>query len=621
MCGIAGILSRQTRGPVDLHELARLRDAQSHRGPDDAGLWTSTDGLVGLAHRRLSIIDLSPGGHQPKTTPDGHLTITFNGEIYNHLELRRELEELGERFLSSSDTEVILLGYRRWGHSVVDRLRGMFAFGIWDSRKRELFLARDPLGIKPLYYAEHDGRIAFASEVRAIRAIMDLGEVDATALSDFLLWGSITSPSTLYTGARSLEPGQWMRVRDSLDRTIHTYWRVEDSFGQPGGSRSREEAFGQAAEALRDSVRNHLIADVPVGAFLSGGVDSVSLVALLMEIQERPIATVTLASTDDPTLDESRLAASAAQLYGTEHHEIRLDIEEIRERIHVAVDAMDQPTIDGINSYLVSEAAHRAGLKVAISGVGGDELFGGYTTFRQLPQILAHHRRIRAFPGGSRAARNAAHLLAAPGLPRPAAKLGRILAHGSTTEGAYYACRGLFSPDEIRTLLRPDVLATADRLDPARRLASRLDLSRVPVEDHTSALEIRQYLQSQLLRDTDVASMAHSLEVRTPLVDRTLLEAIARLPVPVRLAGPAKRALRIAPRRPVPPEIWNRKKQGFTIPFDHWLRSGRLDLPLPTHPAFDPVAVADVARRFHAGKLHWSRLWALMVAGHFLGPS
>jgi asparagine synthase (glutamine-hydrolysing) len=606
---------------VDVHELVRLRDAQSHRGPDDAGLWTSADRMVGLAHRRLAIIDLSPGGHQPKSTPDGHLTITFNGEIYNHLELRRELEGLGERFLSSSDTEVILLGYRRWGHGVVDRLRGMFAFGIWDSVNRELFLARDPLGIKPLYYAEHDGRMAFASEVRALGSIVDLGEVDATALSDFLLWGSITSPATLHTRARSLEPGQWMRVHDSLDRTIHTYWRVEDSFGHTGGPYSQVEAFDQIAEALRDSVRNHLIADVPVGAFLSGGVDSVSLVALLMEIQDRPISTVTLSSTDDPTLDESRLAARAAKFYGTEHHEIRLDIEEIRERIEAAADAMDQPTVDGINSYLVSEAAHRAGLKVAVSGVGGDELFGGYTTFRLLPRILAHHRRIHATPGGAWVSRHAARLFESPGLPRSAAKLARMLAHGATTEGSYYACRGLFSPDEVRSLLRPDFLAGTERIDPARRLAERIDLARVPVEDRTSALEVRQYLQSQLLRDTDAASMAHSLEVRTPLVDRTLLELVARIPASVRLASPAKRALRTAPRRVVPPEIWNRKKQGFTIPFDRWLRSRRLDLPLPTHPAFDPIAVADVARRFHAGELHWSRLWALMVAGRFLEAS
>lgn len=547
------------------------------------------------------------------------MTITFNGEIYNHHELRQQLVEAGVQFRSESDTEVILLGYRQWGSDVVDRLRGMFAFAIWDGARRELFMARDPLGIKPLYYAEHDGRFAFASEIRALRSIMDLGELDSRGLTDFLLWGSIPSPTTLYSRARSLEPGHWLRLHETGDREDVAYWRVEDAFGEKV-ELDAEEGFARIAEALRDSIRHHLVADVPVGAFLSGGVDSISLVALLSEVHGGPIDTVTIAS-DDPELDESQLAAFAARFYGTRHHEIHLNIEDIRKRMPDAISSMDQPTIDGINTYLVSEAANQIGLKVAISGVGGDELFGGYPTFRQVPQIVSLNQVLRALPGGSWATMTAAKLLGSHHAPRPVAKFARALEHGAKPEGAYYACRGLFSPAEVRALLNPDVLREAESVDPSHGLTTRIALDRVGAEDRVSSLEIRQYLQSQLLRDTDAASMAHSLEVRTPLVDRTLLSAVARIPAEQRLAGPAKRALREAPIRPVPPEIWNRKKQGFTIPFDRWIRSGRLDLPLPTHPALDRGSMDFVASRFRTGEIHWSRIWALMVLGQFLEDS
>jgi len=617
MCGIAGIITQRAAEPVAPQDLERLRDSQRHRGPDDSGTWISSNGHVGLAQRRLAIIDLSPRGHQPMSTPEGELTITFNGEIYNHVSLRSELQKLGARFHSDSDTEVILLGYQHWGSEVVDRLRGMFAFAIWDERRRELFLARDPLGIKPLYLAEGPGKLAFASEVRALGTIMDRGEVDPNALVNFLLWGSISSPTTLHSRVRALEPGHWLKIRESFEREEHTYWRVEDAFRGVRVS-SEEEGFSRIADALRDSIRHHLVADVPVGAFLSGGVDSVSLVALLTEVHGRPIETVTLTS-DDPDLDESRLAALAARHYGTRHHEIHLDIEEIRERIPTAIDAMDQPTIDGINTYLVSEAAHQAGLKVAVSGIGGDELFGGYATFRQVPRFLRWTQGIGSIPGGIRAARSAVRTLGDRALPREASKLDRILENGTTLEGAYFACRGLFSADEIQNLLNPDLVRAVGTIDPSRSLANRIDSNALPAEDRISALELRQYLQSQLLRDTDAASMAHALEVRTPLVDRTLLCEVATVSACRRLSGPAKRALRTAPNRPVPREIWNRKKQGFTIPFEKWLRSRSLELPLPTHPAFNPDAIRAISSRFERGEVHWSRIWALMVIARFMG--
>jgi asparagine synthase (glutamine-hydrolysing) len=378
-----------------------------------------------------------------------------------------------------------------------------------------------------------------------------------------------------------------------------------------------EEAALRLREALVDSTRHHLVADVPVGAFLSGGVDSSALLGLMAELHGGPIRTVTLCF-DAPDLDESRLAAAAAQLYGAEHHAVLIKIEEIRERIPDAVRALDQPSIDGINTFFVAEATVRTGLKVAVSGVGGDELFGGYTSFDRIPRIRALHRGASHIPLLGRALEPAG--LALERLPRTrrGSKLARALAFGGDDVGAYYVERGLFSPREVRELLAPELGEAVDACDPRRELASRVRLEALPPDERVSALEFRQYLEVQLLRDTDAVSMRHSLEVRTPLVDRELLRAAACVPPLLRRAGPAKRALREAPRPPVPPALWQRRKQGFTLPFEAWLRSDAVPLGLPQHPLLRAEAVERVQSDFRSGRLHWSRLWALLVLGEFL---
>lgn len=614
MCGIGGILAFGPGTLVEPSELEELGQAQLHRGPDDAGAWTSDDRRIGLVHRRLSIIDLSPRGHQPMSTGDGRLWITYNGEIYNHEALRRDLEAKGVKFRSTSDTEVILHGFREWGTAVVDRLRGMFAFAIWDDERQTLFLARDPLGIKPLFFVESNQRLAFASEPRALLNVADVGEIDPEALACFLLWGSIASPLSLYSRVRALEPGTWLEVSADRTRSRQRYWQIEDAFEQNGRSDQRDAA-SVITHALRDSVANHLVADVPVGAFLSGGVDSSALVGLVAELHGGPIETVTLAF-DVEHLDESVLAARASRLYGTRHHEIRLGVEEVREEIPNAIRAMAQPTIDGINTYFVSKAAVAAGLKVAISGVGGDELFGGYDSFKRIPRILGANGFLRHVPGLTDVLDAASVSL---GQTSPVAKLARALRFGSSACGAYYAVRGIFSPREVAELLVPDVRRHLTTMDPVGWLDGRIALSRVPEADRVSALEIRQYLQSQLLRDTDAASMAHSLEVRTPLVDRDLLMTVASVPARERFAGRAKRPLRQAPRPSVPTELWKRRKQGFALPIDQWLRSKRLDLTLPSHPALSDQAMEHVKEGFESGRQHWSRYWALVVLGRFLG--
>jgi asparagine synthase (glutamine-hydrolysing) len=616
MCGIAGIVAYRDGPPVAKQEVEALRDEQRHRGPDDAGLWTSPDDRVGFGHRRLSIVDLSPLGHQPMRSDDGRFTITFNGEIYNFRELRRELEACGHGFRSNSDTEVLLHGYRQWGLRLLDRLRGMFAFALHDAAQGETLLARDPLGIKPLYLADDGRRLAFASEVQPLRRVLGDGGLDPEGLATYLMWGSIGAPRTLYRGIRALPAASWLRVRAGGVEGPVVYWRLTDELG-----RARDCSEAEAGEALRaallDSVRHHMVSDVPVGAFLSGGVDSSALVGLMAELMAGPVRSVTL-SLDVAELDESKLAGLAARRYGTQHHDVPIRLEEVRERVGDAVRALDQPSIDGINTFFVSEAAAKTGLKVAVSGVGGDELFGGYLSFERIPRIRGLRDRLARWPGGGTAAGLTGRALAGVVRSRTASKLARALALGGDDAGAYVAERGLFAPWEARALLAPELGEAALACDPVPELRERVGAAALPEDERVCALEFRQYLECQLLRDTDATAMRHSLEVRTPLVDRELLRAAARIPAPLRRAGPAKRALREAVLPPIPPELWQRRKQGFTLPFEQWLRSGGIPIRLPDHPWLRAGAMRAVLEGFRRGRVHWSRLWALLVLREFL---
>jgi len=616
MCGIAGIVAYRDGAPVAKADVEWLRDEQRHRGPDDAGLWTSPDGRVGFGHRRLAIVDLSPLGHQPMLTPDGRFVITFNGEIYNFRQLRGELEAAGRRFRSQSDTEVLLEGWREWGLALFDRLRGMYAFALHDVERRETLLGRDPLGIKPLYFADDGRRLAFASEVQALRRVIGDGGLDPEGLAGFLSWGSIAAPRTLYRGIRALPPASWLRIRDGVVEGPVVYWRLEDELGRASDV-SAEAAEAALRAALLDSVRHHMVADVPVGAFLSGGVDSSALVGLMSEVLPGPVRSVTL-SLDVPELDESRLAREAADLYRSDHHDVPIRIEAVRERIADAVRGLDQPSIDGVNTYFVSEAAAKTGLKVAVSGVGGDELFGGYLSFARVPRIRRLHERLARWPGSAAFASGAARAFAPFPFGPAAAKLSRSLTFGADDAGAYFAERGLFTPHELRALLDPELADAVAACDPVVELRTRVDPERLPEDERVCALEFRQYLQMQLLRDTDAMAMRHSLEVRTPLVDRELLRAAARIPASLRRAGPAKRALREAPRPPVPTALWQRRKQGFTLPFERWMKTGGIALAPAEHPWLRAGAVTRLVEGFRGGRVHWSRVWALCVLREFL---
>ncbi len=616
MCGIAGILTLDGGERVRESTLLRLRDEQIHRGPDDAGLWIAEGGRVGLGHRRLSIIDLSSSGHQPMHSEDQAVHVVFNGEIYNFEALRAELEEAGYVFRSSSDTEVLLHGYREWGLDLLGRLRGMFAFALHDSERQRTLLARDPLGIKPLYYASVDGQFFFASEVQAIRTVADCGGVDPEAVASYLHWGCVGAPRTLYRSIRALPAGFAMWVREGRVSEPRAYFDMAEFF-QAQEKMDVEEAQVRIRRALLDSVRSHMISDVEVGSFLSGGVDSASLVGLMSEVHDAAISTVNL-SFELAELDEGPLAESAAAFYGSHHHRVDIRIDESRDQLGEAVHSLDQPSADGINTYFASQAAVQAGLKVAVSGVGGDELFGGYANFRKIPELRRIYRRLARIPGfGSLRPIVVRGLAELPRHPRLSVA-ARALASGDSASGAYYAKRSLFTGAEVRKLITPEYRDSVEAADPARDLDRQLAPERLPEDEQTAFLEFQQYMQKQLLRDTDVMSMRHSLEVRTPLVDHHLARELFKVPPELRMSGPAKLRLRESVRPELPESFWNRRKRGFSLPFEYWLKNGSISLELPEHPILDRAEVVRVARDFQNSRLNYARLWGLMTLTPFL---
>lgn len=604
MCGIVGIFAHGAQQSVDPQELKRIRDHMAVRGPDGAGTWVSGDGRVGFGHRRLEIIGPGPQGAQPmaldycRRSNENNLVITFNGEIYNHHELRIQLEADGHVFRSSCDTEVLLHLYEDHGDNLVDHLRGMYAFGIWDGGAQRLVLARDPFGVKPLYYAEDSRTFRFASQARALLSGGRVpSTVDEGALAGFFLLGSVPEPRTAWASIRSVPAGSTVALSRDGVASGRTFFSVPDELRLPADMPTDRDL----AVALADSVRAHLVADVEVGAFLSAGVDSGALLALASE-ETGTIAAVTLGFEEfrGSEADETVLAAVVAKTYGAKHTVEVISAAECEASLPEFLDSMDQPSIDGLNTWFVSRAAHEAGLKVALSGIGGDELTGGYSTFGSVPRL---HRRLRlaaSVPGLGRAAR-AILRAALPSSANP--KIASALEYSTSLEMVWMLRRSVFLPWELGGVLGTDRAVSAledlgleeSVLRPVTHPDPGTDVTRV------AALESGLYLRNQLLRDADWASMAHSVEVRVPLVDAPLY----------RMAAPrfrtwsghaAKSPLAGAPTSPLPPEVAGRKKTGFGLPMQAW------------------VAGSDRASQWHGvpvlanDSCPWGRRWAYSVA-------
>jgi asparagine synthase (glutamine-hydrolysing) len=616
--------------------------AMQHRGPDGEGLLAQDPRAPGLAlaMRRLSIIDL-PGGQQPIWNENRDVAVVFNGELYNYRELRERLKRLGHRFATQSDTEVLVHGWEEWGEEGLTELRGMFAFAIADFRKHYtsgpiLFLARDPLGIKPLYYTQTPEGFVFASEVGALMASGVVpNRISQDAVTSYLLFGSVSEPVTMYEGVFSLPPGHrvllYIPDRRKLPRP-HPWW---DPRRSPAAKDARRpQNFSAAATALRpllqDSVRAHLIADVPVGLFLSSGLDSGAIAALAGR-EHKGIQSFTLAF-PGTTYDESALTRVVADRCGTQHTEVPLDGDAIPARLDEALAALDQPTMDGINTYFVSWAARQVGLKVALSGLGGDELFAGYSTFADTPKLSRLTAAAKVFPSAVRDATSGMvrSLLASRRSRDAALKAVAAWRDPGRLPHPYYFARALFPPGEIETLMEPrfrpsTVAADGYTLEPTwigwLQLATGEARQMEPVAA-VSWLEMRSYMASTLLRDTDSVSMAGSLEVRVPLLDTPLVEFVSALPDEARRKPGVQKALLVeALGSLLPPEITAQKKRTFTLPWEQWLR-GPLKLRVekslmssasPLGAVLKSEGVRSVWESFLAGKTSWSRPWSLFV--------
>jgi asparagine synthase (glutamine-hydrolysing) len=634
MCGIAGIVGRLDGD--NRAALERMNRAMVHRGPDASGLWEAAPDERGwgpmLAHRRLSILDLSPSGAQPMVDPATGHVIVFNGEIYNYLELRERLSSQGQTFESTGDTAVMLRALGLHGRRAVGWLRGMFAFAHWDPGRRRLLLARDALGIKPLYLARnHDGAvtwsIAFASELRALLASGLLGRprLDPRAVASVVWNGFVIGPETAVAGVELLKPGRLVEFDGAGAETLaERFWAIPER--APAPPLNEEEL----AEALEKGLVQHLASDVPLAVFLSGGVDSSAVANLAQRATRGPIHTFTLAF-EEQELNEGPIARRVAAAIGTQHQEVVLTEGHFVEHLGSALDSLDQPTFDGLNSFYMSRAIRGAGFTVALAGTGGDELFGGYPSFRDLPVLHRFAGRLDWLPRRLQVA--ATRLATWPlrwvgGAVPPQtrwAKLPEMVRRGDELLALYQLAYALFLPEFQRELLAPGIAGLLTEGLPAEIARQLAEETRGrSARSAISVMEQRLFLGERLLRDNDVASMAVSLEQRVPLVDQVLFETVDRLPDPVRYDPVGRKAiLRRIGLRGLDPALFERPKRGFVLPFDLWIRRGlsktmddtMRDPQAVAAAGLHPPAVQRLWRAFadRAPGMYWSRVWALYV--------
>ena len=618
MCGIAGIVDATTASALRVPSVARMCDAMLHRGPDDSGVESASDATLGM--RRLAIFDPAHG-HQPMRSPDGRFTLVFNGAIYNFRTLRDELAATGWAFRTQCDTEVLLASFAHWGERCLTRLRGMFAFAIWDDRERTLFLARDPFGIKPLYYRHDGARFLFASELNALRASgLFAAEIDPLSVADYLAWLAVPAPRTIYRGVFSLRPGECATLHAGR-LEIRSAWNFRSIAPEARPCTTREDFTRELRARLEDTIRAHVVADVPVGAFLSGGLDSTVVVGLMTRVSGARLRTFSI-TFEEKAFSEADYAADTARHFGTDHHPTLLTGTHVAADIENLLAALDQPTGDGINTYYASRAARAGGVTVALSGLGGDELFGGYPSFRDLPRIRRWLPLWRAFPASLRAPL-IARLQRGDTRRR---KLADFLGHARDFQELNALQRRVFSETSRRSLLGPDLLTALRSRTPFHPELNSLgaDLAGAGNFETMSAWELRTYMADVLLRDSDVMSMRHSLELRVPFVDRPLIEWLWHQPAAFKNdPDHMKSALRAATHDVLPPGLAGRRKQGFSLPFPVWMKrelrpfleATFSDSSIDRSGLFARDGVQALWRAYTAGQdtREWSRVWSTAI--------
>jgi len=622
MCGIAGIFSQnRAKASGALH---RMVEAQKHRGPDGSGesIMPFGSSVLALGHTRLAVIDVSPTGAQPMVHPETGDRLVFNGEIYNHRLIRRELAARGCIFRGTSDSETLLHALVEWGPDCINRLEGMFAFAFHRRATGELLLARDPLGIKPLYLAQGCDLI-FASEVRAIlRSGMVSRQMSAKGLAGLLSYGAVQHPFTLFEAVRSFPAGCWQRFHaDGRADDPIRYWAP----ARPDPARGMAATIAEVRETVDMAVRDHLISDVPLGLFLSSGLDS-SIVAGMASRHVPDLRSFTVGFADNPDMNELALAGKTAELFGLRHTECFINGSDALNAVTTWLGALDQPSIDGLNVYVISKAARERGIKVALSGQGGDELFGGYSTFRDVPMLHRMMRPVSALPPAFR--RHLADLATIGRSASTKAKAAAIAGCDGDLVSLYMQRRRLMTLAQLGRLGigHVDMGLTADFHDPG-------EIDALPIEEKDPAwtislLESRFYLGNMLLRDGDANSMAHGFEIRVPFLDRRLIGLMASVPARVRLPanGKPKHLLRMAFPDILRPELLSQPKSGFALPIGRWMTGPLLEVcregieSLKGCGLLDPAGIDTIWDIFAAEPETpaWSRAFLFIVIGQYL---
>ena len=624
MCGINGIygLSDEQLAKQKIHA---MNNCMKHRGPDDEGMLVKPP--IALGHRRLSIIDLSSAGHQPMSSYNERYQIVYNGELYNYKELKFELQRVVAKtgqeayfFQTHTDTEVILAAYARWGNECVHRFNGMFAFAIWDNKLQELFIARDRMGIKPLYYLYTNGIFGFASEIRTLMAAkLVTSAVDEQSLIDYLRYQTVHAPRTIIKGVRMLLPGHSITVtKDSVK--IRKYWQLNEPLVKPVIKQSYKEVCQDIHQLLTKSVERRLIADVPFGAFLSGGIDSSAIVALMNQVSSEQVKTFSV-TFDESKFSESKYAALVAKKYNTDHHEIKLSPVDFLNQLPDALASMDHPSGDGPNTFIVSKATKAAGIKMALSGLGGDELFGGYQVFKRSAE-LNKNNLVKYAPRFLRALGGNILTKIKPGIASE--KIAAYLKKEQLDfESFYVLSRQVLLDSQIAELVDFNV-------EVKNKVSELLTENHLPLENKNvstvSTAEIVTYMQNVLLRDADQMSMAHALEVRVPFLDYTLVEYVLNLPDTFKNVITPKKLLIDAMGDLLPPEIVNRPKMGFVLPWEHWIKNElrafceQKLMQLGKRKGFKEEGILKLWKSFlnNNSRVSWSRIWILVVLENWL---